>query len=611
MVKNRKLKLLAGGITVLAASLFISAKASATDFPYNMQNGDLVITNTCGENCHHKISGVCSTNASTITVESGTHVITLSNVKLIVDSDAKSAFSIKPGAKVILRLEGTNILESGKGSAGILVPKGASLTINGGDASGELTVKAGHGQAAGIGGEGDTGDSAAAGDITILGGVVNATGSRSGAGIGGSYKGGAGNIVISGGKVTATGGDEKGVGIGSGGEGGADGKITINTSSNAGTEVTAQGGGGGVGMGSNTRNPGVDVTVEGGAVTAKGGEKLNDSGSYEAGILCKILSSDNSKNVVVNADNVDAADIGRFSGIIWNLAKTKCYVYGETELPESMTEIATNQAMYLMDGSSLFIPSSHSGLTLDGIISDYAGEGKGTGTIINANKIKIGDGTNYIPSERRKVELQPVDITIDETRLVYNGKNLADTAITINATRPIGTESYEVDRSKWVRYIDGKPENKMIDVGDYEVVYKREGYTPVPAKQNEESGENELITVMPRNLSDVTVEPLAAKKYDGKNTAPDLKLTYNGMTLQESTKDVKKDYKVTYKNNADDSIFDAGEFPTAVGEYTVIIEGEYDEDIKKGNYTGTVEVPYTIEKAPITEDMVKVEYDKD
>lgn len=118
-------------------------------------------------------------------------------------------------AKIIL--ENANTVR-GYRRQGIAVPEGSTLTIDG---DGSLTVK-GNGDSgtgsssmvygAGIGACGGT----PCGNITILGGTINATGSSYSAGIGGSRNSSCGNISIQGGSITTTGGrNAPGIGTGS------------------------------------------------------------------------------------------------------------------------------------------------------------------------------------------------------------------------------------------------------------------------------------------------------------------------------------------------------------------------------------------------------------
>lgn len=164
-----------------------------------------------------------------ISVTGGNADITLQNVNISEKCfDFGCAFTIAPGSSVNLTLNGNNRLESSSLSAGICVPSGAELSINGTD-SDSLTVIGG-GNAAGIGGGYNKAinkaDDSDCGTVNIFGGIVTATGSAGGAGIGGGLYGSGGTVNISGGTVTATGG-EGAAGIGGGRINGKAGVTTI------------------------------------------------------------------------------------------------------------------------------------------------------------------------------------------------------------------------------------------------------------------------------------------------------------------------------------------------------------------------------------------------
>ena len=102
------------------------------------------------------------------------------------------------------------------------------------------------------------------GDLTINGGMIEATGARHCAGIGGGADRESGNITINGGNVTAIGGE------GAAGIGGADGAGARTTVINGGT-VTATGGSHGAGIGGGDRNGCGTIRINGGTVTANAG----------------------------------------------------------------------------------------------------------------------------------------------------------------------------------------------------------------------------------------------------------------------------------------------------------------------------------------------------
>ena len=179
--------------------------------------------------------------------------------------------------------------------------RGGNITISGGDikASGGMTaagigggrkgyvdkieIKGGNVNATGSSGVADDydkggagiggGDHAANRIIEITGGDINAQGGHGAAGIGGGSYGEGGTITISGGKVSATNGSTKNI-IGAAIGGGTESKSgTIKITAG---EVYAHGRNGGAGIGSGfyctDKENAVDVTIDGGNVTAETGE---------------------------------------------------------------------------------------------------------------------------------------------------------------------------------------------------------------------------------------------------------------------------------------------------------------------------------------------------
>ena len=118
----------------------------------------------------------------------------------------KAAVTVQGDGDAAIELDGANELKSGSHNAG--------LEKNGHESSGKLTIKddndtkgsltaEGGKDGAGIGGGYESG----AGNIEITGGTVEAVGGEGAAGIGGGVYGPGRDIEISGGKVSATGGD--------------------------------------------------------------------------------------------------------------------------------------------------------------------------------------------------------------------------------------------------------------------------------------------------------------------------------------------------------------------------------------------------------------------
>ena len=152
-----------------------------------------------------------------IFVTSGKANITLQNINISEKKfDFGCAFTIAPGASVNLTLSGKNKVESSSLSAGISVPLGAELSING--TGNDSLMAIGGGNAAGIGGGNakvlQRADDSDCGTVNISGGIITAIGYAGGAGIGGGTSNGdGGKVNISGGTITAI-GDGGGAGIG-------------------------------------------------------------------------------------------------------------------------------------------------------------------------------------------------------------------------------------------------------------------------------------------------------------------------------------------------------------------------------------------------------------
>ena len=194
------------------------------------------------------ISG--SVNDGTSLEVNGTATIILDGVSISTGAD-QSPLLLNAGASLTLILAdgSTNTLSVTEnvyvmGKAGVQVPDGTTLTIQGGaTGDGSLYATGGYGSA-GIGGNRNIN----AGTISIYGGNVTAQGGGLGAGIGGGYFSSGGTTTISGGIVIAQGGSD-GAGIGGGGGSadtiGSSGTIIIN-----GGDVTANGGDWSAGVGS-------------------------------------------------------------------------------------------------------------------------------------------------------------------------------------------------------------------------------------------------------------------------------------------------------------------------------------------------------------------------
>ena len=201
-----------GDITVKGASdesgNYNNVKQGEKDF--EKDEGETVIT---GESKEHTV---------TIDTSEGNVDVTFDDLKIDVSGkkegdvsgdspvDAgKAAVTVQGDHDAAIELDGANELKSGSCNAG--------LEKNGHESSGKLTIKddndtkgsltaEGGKDGAGIGGGYESG----AGNIEITGGTVEAVGGEGAAGIGGGVYGPGRDIEISGGKVSATGGSYSG-----------------------------------------------------------------------------------------------------------------------------------------------------------------------------------------------------------------------------------------------------------------------------------------------------------------------------------------------------------------------------------------------------------------
>ena len=201
-----------GDITVKGASdesgNYNNVKQGEKDF--EKDEGETVIT---GESKEHTVT--IDTSEGNVDVTFDDLKIDVSGKTEVDDSgdspvDAgKAAVTVQGDHDAAIELDGANELKSGSHNAG--------LEKNGHESSGKLTIKddndtkgsltaEGGKDGAGIGGGYESG----AGNIEITGGTVEAVGGEGAAGIGGGVYGPGRDIEISGGKVSATGGSYSG-----------------------------------------------------------------------------------------------------------------------------------------------------------------------------------------------------------------------------------------------------------------------------------------------------------------------------------------------------------------------------------------------------------------
>ena len=264
---------------ILTAAMLTTLTAPAFAETWDIEKGDITVkagktegTNMVsqGEQKDVEDTGTIITGKSdknTVTIEAKDKddkvEVTLKDLNIDASRGSEAAVSVTGKGDTNIELDGDNELKGGYNRAGL--EHNQTVDGEGNVTSGKLTIQdenndgslnaTGKGFAAGIGG-----GSVKAGQVTITGGTITATG-EDGAGIGGGQgnKGtNAGNadIEISGGTIEATGGYAS-AGIGGGNWGDANIKITGDA-----VIKSAVGGGGGAGIGGGQWGNGT-VTISG------------------------------------------------------------------------------------------------------------------------------------------------------------------------------------------------------------------------------------------------------------------------------------------------------------------------------------------------------------
>ena len=236
-----------GVAAAVIAGIVVSSGIPAYAKTWNIADGDITVKGASDESGNYNnvkqgekdfekdegetvITGESDKNTVTIDTSEGNVDVTFDDLKIDVSGktevdgsgktevdssgdspvDAgKAAVTVQGDHDAAIELDGDNELKSGSHNAG--------LEKNGNESSGKLTIKddndtkgsltaEGGKDGAGIGGGYESG----AGNIEITGGTVEAVGGEGAAGIGGGVYGPGRDIEISGGKVSATGGSYSG-----------------------------------------------------------------------------------------------------------------------------------------------------------------------------------------------------------------------------------------------------------------------------------------------------------------------------------------------------------------------------------------------------------------
>ena len=235
-----------GVAAAVIAGIVVSSGIPAYAKTWNIADGDITVKGASDESGNYNnvkqgekdfekdegetvITGESDKNTVTIDTSEGNVDVTFDDLKIDVSGKTevdgsgdgpvdtgKAAVRVEGDHDATIELDGDNKLKSGGNNAGLEKNDERSedgKTISGkltikddNDTKGSLTAKGGEGGGAGIGGGYESG----AGNIEITGGTIEAVGGEGAAGIGGGVYGPGRDIEISGGKVSASGGSYSG-----------------------------------------------------------------------------------------------------------------------------------------------------------------------------------------------------------------------------------------------------------------------------------------------------------------------------------------------------------------------------------------------------------------
>ena len=276
-----------GVAAAVIAGIVVSSGIPAYAKTWNIADGDITVKGASDESGNYNnvkqgekdfekdegetvITGESDKNTVTIDTSEGNVDVTFDDLKIDVSGktevddsgdspvDAgKAAVTVQGDHDAAIELDGANELKSGSHNAG--------LEKNGHESSGKLTIK----------------------DDNDTKGSLTAEGGKDGAGIGGGYESGAGNIEITGGTVEAVGGE------------------------------------GAAGIGGGVYGPGRDIEISGGKVSATGGSYSGDPRPGAAGIgdgagawseIDPDAPSSNPNNIIISGDAEVEAKAGASTG---------------------------------------------------------------------------------------------------------------------------------------------------------------------------------------------------------------------------------------------------------------------------------------------------------
>ncbi|GAA6293964.1 hypothetical protein F220043C3_23980 [Enterocloster asparagiformis] len=523
---------------------------------------------------------------------------------------------------------GSGIGGGGSGDAG------GTIKINGGT----VTASGGSG-GSGIGGGG--GGTGSGGTIKISGGTVTANGCGGGAGIGGGIGCGSGDITIDGSaNVTAVGGDiygviasgsdnngtiriggnavvnatgaKRGAGIGGGGGsgsinggagiGGGAGKTDNNRVEITGGMVTANGIGGGAGIGGGIQGDGGVVVISGAdtVVNATGSSGSYDVGSGYIGSAGSLSVTGGATLEMTNTGTDVANPEYKNCTIINKDGESIKYDDEGKTLPTLLLSVAPASSLALP--GELTLTATLSGavsgnseriiiVTVNGTNNRYITDSSGVAVYTMTNPPQgtyrfgatfEGDGQNNSVTAT-EITGYTVNLGIQSGFDIIDPgvKTYGDSDFSLRATggQSTGGTSFSVPSGNGVLNVEANGSVKIIGAGTVTVTATKDGDSTY--KQATATRE---ITVARRDIAHVTVNVTGGRVYTGSQLQPVFEVKDGSLAITTG------DYTCSYGPNVN----------AGTGTGSITFAGQQ-------NYTGTKTIRFDIEKHPLSSAVITLE----
>lgn len=517
-------------------------------------------------------------------------------------------------------------------SGGTIKINGGTVTANGGGLDSGSGANISGGSGIGGGGYGGSG-----GTIKISGGTVTANGGGGGAGIGGGIGCGSGDITIDGSaNVTAVGGDihgaiasssdnngtiriggnavvnatgaKRGAGIGGGGGsgggagiGGGAGKPANNRVEITGGTVTANGSGAGIGGG--IQGDGGVVVISGAdtVVNATGGSGSYDVGGGDSGHAGSLsvtggatlemtntgtdVANPEYKNCTIINKDGESVKYGNEGKILPTLLLSVAPV-SPLSLPGDVTLTATLSGA-VSGNSEKTITFTVNGTDIISNITDSSGVAVYTMTNPPQGTYKFGatfegDGQNNSVTAT-EITGYTVNLGIQSGFDIIDPgvKTYGDSGFSLRATggQSTGGTSFSVPSGNGVLNVEANGSVKIIGAGTVTVTATKDGDSTY--KQATATRE---ITVARRDIAHVTVNVTGGRVYTGSQLQPVFEVKDGGLAITTG------DYTCSYGPNVD----------AGTGTGSITFAGQQ-------NYTGTKTIRFDIEKHPLSSAVITLE----